>query len=117
MLTTGTTGSDSCCTDAENSCLCQDPSAHLKGEACSSMSSTSTSQQQQHYATTRNNNLPQLQPEAVKLPLLEDGLSSMDENALRDFVSPIWNALTHLDAEELLALDRTQAGGAQLRDG
>jgi hypothetical protein len=53
-----------------------------------------------------------------QLPPLEvGGLASIDSETLRTFVSPIYDALTSIDAEELLDLERINEGGARLGNG
>lgn len=48
---------------------------------------------------------------------LSNGLSSCEKERLQDFVEPILEGLRALDPEELLQLQRINAGGATLRDG
>lgn len=45
-----------------------------------------------------------------------DELESMDSDVLEQFVEPIRNALVNIDAEKMLALERTD-GGARLAEG
>jgi hypothetical protein len=45
------------------------------------------------------------------------GLASVDTETLRAFVSPIYDALTSINAEELLDLERVTEGGAPLGNG
>lgn len=49
--------------------------------------------------------------------LISNGLSSCEKERLQDFVEPILEGLRALDPEELLQLQRINAGGATLRDG
>lgn len=45
------------------------------------------------------------------------GLASVDTETLRAFVSPIYDALTSINAEELLDLQHVSVGGAPLGNG
>ena len=49
--------------------------------------------------------------------LPDSGLASMDHEALREFISPIFKCLSTINAEELLALERVNSGGAHLGNG
>jgi hypothetical protein len=49
--------------------------------------------------------------------LPDSGLAGMDHEALREFVSPIFDCLSTINAEELLDLERVSSGGAHLGNG
>jgi len=64
-----------------------------------------------------NNNIARLE-RVPNFPNVEDGLESIDAEALRKYVEPIWNSLANIDAEELLTLKRVDVGtGARLFEG